>query len=244
MMHDVFLCHSGVDKRFVERVALVLEALGVRVFYDQKSIHTGETNELEIVDRGLFCSRALVAFVSPAYFDSQRSKWPQKETVTALCHGIAVFLVVLPGVNMDKGKPNPLFTLGLKINTTRLHPSLQEEDKRAQNAPDGKVNVGSLLRDKACVIQDDKTESALILKRLYSDVIAHLKKEEGEVKQSCQDVSSLSNEQWQQLWHLAAQECHRIHTPNVQILSGPVFSTMVDTIHTLMVCCVLFFLFK
>src|SRR5690349_3868859 len=54
IMHDLFLCHSGADKRFVERVALVLEALGVRVFYDQKSIHTGESNEAEIIKRGLF----------------------------------------------------------------------------------------------------------------------------------------------------------------------------------------------
>ena len=79
-MKDVFLCHTGIDKPWVERLAERLEAEAIQgrevsVFLDKWDIDFGE-NILQRIEEGLQESRYLAVVLSPAL---TKADWPRLE---------------------------------------------------------------------------------------------------------------------------------------------------------------------
>lgn len=259
---DVFLCHAGPDKPVVETFALVLSVLGLRVFYDQRSIEEGQLNFGAIVNQGLFASKVVVSFVSAAYFNdtperrAKPSLWPQQETWTALCNGIPVVPVVFGGL-MDTLKG-----MGCSIVTSQLHHALREQHSSFQAKHTG--TVGWVLQNLACLdassssskahtpsASESKTDPSqgqgqgqhallgsvqwwLVVKRLF-DVLVH-GKHFGSIMRTAAATATaggeVSNPEWEALWNVSRQQ--RDSTPE-RILSPAVFDRMVDVIRTLVV---------
>lgn len=74
--HDVFISHASEDKDQVARpLALLLEARGFLVWYDEFSLSVGDSLRRNI-DRGLASSRFGAIVLSPDFF---RKEWPQAE---------------------------------------------------------------------------------------------------------------------------------------------------------------------
>jgi hypothetical protein len=152
----VFLCHSGANKAaVVAPVALQLEALGLRCFYDQKSVPAGVNNNVGIIEKGLLGSRVVVSFVSAQFFDDVLSKYPQQETLTAFHNHIPVVPVLL-GVDVSQ-----LSSQGLLVhskNTTA-------------------VRLGKLIKERACIVQDaefQRTSRAMMVQRIVRDLTDRL----------------------------------------------------------------------
>ena len=76
--HDVFLSHSSKDKEVVRTVAERLKADGVRVWFDEWEIHSGDIIPAKI-EEGLEHSRVLVLCMSANAFGSD---WAQLESYT------------------------------------------------------------------------------------------------------------------------------------------------------------------
>lgn len=79
-MRDIFLCHTGADKPWVEALATKLERETVggrplRVFFDKWDIDHGE-NILSRIEEALKTSRFLGVVMSPAF---TRADWPRLE---------------------------------------------------------------------------------------------------------------------------------------------------------------------
>lgn len=79
-MKDIFLCHTGADKAWVERLAERLEAETIRgrpieVFFDKWDIDYGE-NILSRLEAALGTARLVGVVMSPAF---TRADWPRLE---------------------------------------------------------------------------------------------------------------------------------------------------------------------
>lgn len=81
---DLFLSHAGPDKPLVVEAYLFLSAVGFKCFYDQTSIV--DKIWLNLV-AGVADSALMAVMLSPAYFDSARSTWPQLEALTMMARG-------------------------------------------------------------------------------------------------------------------------------------------------------------
>lgn len=84
-MKDIFLCHTGADKQWVERLATSLEQVLVdgrrlEVFFDKWDIDYGE-NILTRIEEGLKQTRFLGVVLSPALV---RAEWPRLEWQSAV----------------------------------------------------------------------------------------------------------------------------------------------------------------
>jgi hypothetical protein len=74
--HDIFICHASEDKdQFVRPLAQLLKERGVRVWYDEFSLHAGDSLR-ESIDCGLVASNYGVVVLSEAFF---QKRWPQQE---------------------------------------------------------------------------------------------------------------------------------------------------------------------
>jgi hypothetical protein len=155
----VFLCHSGADKAaVVAPVALQLEALGLRCFYDQKSVPAGENNNVGIIQKGLLGSRVVVSFVSAHFFDHVRSKYPQQETLTAFANNIPVVPVLL-GVQVGQLSSQGLLVAGVSSNKS--------------------VRLGKMIKERACIVQDaefQRTSRAMMVQRIVCDLCDRLRR--------------------------------------------------------------------
>lgn len=78
--HDVFLSHSHIDKPLVRELAKKLRDNGIRVWFDEWEVKTGQV-VLERVQEGLENSRVLVACVS---INSWNSEWAKFEYLMVL----------------------------------------------------------------------------------------------------------------------------------------------------------------
>jgi len=78
--YDVFLSHHSEDKPRVRRLAECLRHAGLRVWFDEWSIQSGDIIALK-VDEGLERSRVLLLCISPA---ALASRWVALERSTAL----------------------------------------------------------------------------------------------------------------------------------------------------------------
>src|SRR5205809_4089479 len=73
---DSFICHAKEDKQaIVEPLALQLNRLGARVWYDKWSLEIGDSLRQKI-DEGLRDSRFGIVVLSKNFF---AKKWPQTE---------------------------------------------------------------------------------------------------------------------------------------------------------------------
>ena len=82
-MKDLFLCHTGADKPWVEQLATRLEQEKIKgrpidVWFDQWDIDGGE-NILAKIEEGLRASRFVAVVLSPAM---TRADWPTLEWQT------------------------------------------------------------------------------------------------------------------------------------------------------------------
>jgi hypothetical protein len=78
--YDLFLCHTGKDKPWVEALAVTLEREQIagrplKVFFDQWDIAHG-AHILERIEHGLTTSRFVGIVLSPA---ATRAPWPRAE---------------------------------------------------------------------------------------------------------------------------------------------------------------------
>lgn len=94
----VFLCHSSIDKPFVDRLALDLERVNVGVWYDKWEIRVGDSL-IEKIQQGLVENDYLVIILSPY---SVQSDWVKKELNSALMREITEKKIfVLPCLLLD-----------------------------------------------------------------------------------------------------------------------------------------------
>ncbi len=73
---DVFISHASEDKNsFVRPLAIALIQKGIRVWFDEHSLHVGDSIRRGI-EFGLKSSRFGIIVISPAFLEKE---WPQKE---------------------------------------------------------------------------------------------------------------------------------------------------------------------
>jgi hypothetical protein len=76
MLHDIFIAHAGDDKSdFVRRLAEALREANVEVWFDEFSLHPGDSLR-KAIDLGLSQSRFGAVVLSPSFF---QQNWPQWE---------------------------------------------------------------------------------------------------------------------------------------------------------------------
>jgi TIR domain len=80
----LFLCHSSADKKFVEKLALDLTELGVRVWLDKWELKAGDSIH-GCIEVALSTSAFVGVVVSP---DSMTSRWCKEELNAALAREI------------------------------------------------------------------------------------------------------------------------------------------------------------
>jgi hypothetical protein len=74
--YDAFICHASEDKKKVARpLAEQLESHGLKIWYDEFSLHTGDSLS-EKIDEGLTYSKHGIIIVSKNFF---KKRWPKKE---------------------------------------------------------------------------------------------------------------------------------------------------------------------
>jgi hypothetical protein len=76
----VFLSYANADREIVRRVAVGLQAAGIRVWFDESSLKMG-SNWVREIERGLDYADFIVFFISP---NSVGNSWAQKELQIAL----------------------------------------------------------------------------------------------------------------------------------------------------------------
>jgi TIR domain len=89
---DLFLCHASENKDFVRPLALALDELGVRVWYDETAITIGDSLR-ESIDRGLIRSRFGAVIFSKEFF---AKRWPAYELNGLVSREMQGRKVVLP----------------------------------------------------------------------------------------------------------------------------------------------------
>lgn len=72
---DAFICHASEDKIIVRLLAEQLRALGLHVWFDESTLHVGDSLRRSI-DYGLANSRFGIVILSHSFF---LKEWPQRE---------------------------------------------------------------------------------------------------------------------------------------------------------------------
>lgn len=99
---DAFVSHATEDKeRFVRPLADALTALGAKIWYDEFSVHLGDSLS-ESIDRGLANSRYGIVVISPAFMSKPWSKRELRGLVALEIGGRSVILPVWHEVGRDE----------------------------------------------------------------------------------------------------------------------------------------------
>ncbi|WP_010494482.1 toll/interleukin-1 receptor domain-containing protein [Paenibacillus elgii] len=100
-MYDLFISHASEDKEnFVRPLALLLNRLSVRVWYDEFTLNLGDSLSRSI-DKGLIDSQFGLVVLSK---DFMNKKWPDYELRSLISKELAYGKVVLPiwhGIDRD-----------------------------------------------------------------------------------------------------------------------------------------------
>ena len=78
--HDVFICHSSVDKEFARRLSSDLKSNGIKVWFDEFEMFPGDSL-YEKIQSVIRSSAWFVIVLSP---DSVSSKWCKRELHNAM----------------------------------------------------------------------------------------------------------------------------------------------------------------
>ncbi len=118
---DVFISHASEDKdSFARPLAAALAALGVAVWYDEFTLHVGESLSRSI-DHGLARSRFGLVIISPAFI---RKPWPEYELRGLVNREVEESRVILPvwhGVTRtDVLNFSPPLADKIALNTERM----------------------------------------------------------------------------------------------------------------------------
>ena len=93
MKYDVFISHASEDKAdFVQALAQALDESGLSVWYDEFSLHLGDSLR-ESIGKGLSQSSFGIVVLSPNFF---RKKWPIRELSALISREDAEEKVILP----------------------------------------------------------------------------------------------------------------------------------------------------
>lgn len=91
--YDLFISHATEDKeKLVRPLAMALRALGVVLWYDEFSLHLGDSLSRSI-DQGLASSRFAVVVVSPSFI---QKAWPEYELRGLIAREVEEGRVILP----------------------------------------------------------------------------------------------------------------------------------------------------
>ena len=90
---DVFICHASADKKvFVRPLAEALCRLGVTVWYDEFSLHLGDSVSQQI-DKGIAAAKFGVVVISRAFIGRP---WPEHELRGLVSRDVEEDLRILP----------------------------------------------------------------------------------------------------------------------------------------------------
>ena len=78
---DAFISHASEDKEFVEPLVLKLEHLGLKIWYDDFSLHIGDSLSGSI-DKGLLRSNYAIVIVSKKYCQKSWTKLELQTLIT------------------------------------------------------------------------------------------------------------------------------------------------------------------
>lgn len=116
---DLFISHASEDKSLVRPLAEALRAAGLSVWYDEFTLHVGDSLRRSI-DDGLVRSKAGVVVISPAFL---RKEWPKKELdalVARESSGTQLLLPVWHEVTADQvATHSPLLADRIATSTAR-----------------------------------------------------------------------------------------------------------------------------
>jgi DNA-binding transcriptional regulator/RsmH inhibitor MraZ len=91
--YDVFICHAGEDKEYVQQLATACKKAGISVWYDRSCLDWGDDLRCAI-DEGLACSRFGIVVLSPAFL--RKKKWTEHELSGLFAKERASQRVILP----------------------------------------------------------------------------------------------------------------------------------------------------
>lgn len=115
--YDLFISHASEDKESLVRpLVTILERLSVRVWYDEFSLHLGDSLTASI-DKGLRESKYGLVILSKAFLTK---KWPDYEYRSLMSREIDGERVILPlwfGVTKDDVKDYSLYLADIKAFT-------------------------------------------------------------------------------------------------------------------------------
>ena len=115
---DVFISHASEDKDTIVRaLAERLDALQVRVWYDEFSLKVGDSLSASI-DMGLRDSRYGIVVLSKAFLQKQWTEYEYRSMISRQVNGERVILPIWNGVTRDEIKEFSLFLSDiLALNT-------------------------------------------------------------------------------------------------------------------------------
>src|SRR5262245_29013023 len=104
--NSIFICHSSIDKTFVEKLAEDLLDNGIDVWFDKWEIKVGDSLILKI-NSGILESSRMGVVLSP---NSIKSQWVQKELSAGLIKEIQKKQVVVLPILMEPCTLPPLLS--------------------------------------------------------------------------------------------------------------------------------------
>jgi hypothetical protein len=121
--HEVFLCHSSVDKGTVRMVHDDLKHLEVNCWLDENKIRVGDSIVSKISE-GLTSSRTLIVFLSP---NSVKSMWTRKEWQSFLSRQLSgTDLRILPALLRECEIPSILADIKYADFTKSYHDGFKQ----------------------------------------------------------------------------------------------------------------------
>lgn len=100
--YDVFISHSSADKEdFVRPLAIELQSLGIRVWYDEFELKLGDSLRRSI-DQGLINSRYGIVVLSSSFFNRDWANYELDGFVNKEMNGLKVILPIWHKVSKDE----------------------------------------------------------------------------------------------------------------------------------------------
>ena len=193
---DVFISHASEDKEAIVRpLAEQLEALQVRVWYDEFTLKVGDSLSASI-DRGLRESRYGIILISKAFLQKQWTEYEYRSLINRQVNGERVILPVWHGITKEEIQQYSWYLADIKALNTQtdtpgqilqklvsvirpdIYRQMRMESMINQALRKGKTTVvpRSLIQESP-VKQSQLTDQQIMrAKAIYYGIGKHLKK--------------------------------------------------------------------
>lgn len=117
---DVFISHASEDKEeFVRPLAEALQRCGVRVWYDEFELKTGDSL-LDSIDKGLKNLKFGIIVCSPCFFEKNWANYELKSLLIRQINDERVILPIWHNIDKDYIREKSLYLLDIKALSTEM----------------------------------------------------------------------------------------------------------------------------